>query len=163
MKYSVGFIRVNNKNYFIFKERGLFLHKWNGLGGRVDEGEDPIDSFIREVQEEMGLRLDKSVDKINREGILRVQLGDRPHDTIFLFSADVHRHENWEPISTEEGPIVELTYEEISSWEYKNQVAPLTAEIFYNCFRNEVWSYKMLYDVDKDRIQAYTADRDQPA
>jgi 8-oxo-dGTP diphosphatase len=36
------------------------LHKWNGVGGKIEAGEDPIQSVIREVWEETGLTITNS-------------------------------------------------------------------------------------------------------
>ena len=44
--------RVKKKNDF---HEG----KWNGLGGKFDEGESPEDCVIREIREESGLKIKK--------------------------------------------------------------------------------------------------------
>ena len=33
-------------------------HTWGGFGGRIDEGEDPLEAALREVSEELGIDLD---------------------------------------------------------------------------------------------------------
>lgn len=40
------------------KEKDVHEGKWNGLGGKVEVGETPLQCVIREVYEESGLRLE---------------------------------------------------------------------------------------------------------
>lgn len=37
------------------KKRGMGVGKWNGVGGKANEGEDIVDAAIRESQEEIGV------------------------------------------------------------------------------------------------------------
>jgi len=47
--------------------RGISNGKWNGLGGKIDDGETPEQCIIREVKEESGL----TVSNPKKHGILR--------------------------------------------------------------------------------------------
>lgn len=48
-------INENSEVLLIMKKRGFGQGKWNGPGGKVEIGENPKDSMIREVKEETGL------------------------------------------------------------------------------------------------------------
>ncbi len=50
---------INDKSevLLIMKKRGFGVGKWNGPGGKVEIGENPKDSMIREVEEETGFRV----------------------------------------------------------------------------------------------------------
>ncbi|MEM7826599.1 MAG: 8-oxo-dGTP diphosphatase [Candidatus Aenigmatarchaeota archaeon] len=37
--------------------RGVSKGKWNGLGGKIERGESPIDNVLREVNEEAGIKI----------------------------------------------------------------------------------------------------------
>ncbi len=37
------------------KKRGFGVGRWNGFGGKVNDGEQIIDAAIRETQEEVGI------------------------------------------------------------------------------------------------------------
>jgi 8-oxo-dGTP diphosphatase len=57
-KYVVGFIFLPDKSRIVLIEKkrpawqaGLY----NGIGGHIDENEEPIDAIIREVNEEAGI------------------------------------------------------------------------------------------------------------
>ncbi len=43
------------------KEKDVHEGKWNGLGGKVEVGETPLQCVIREVYEESGLRLESPI------------------------------------------------------------------------------------------------------
>lgn len=53
--------------------RGVSKGKWNGLGGKIDKGETPEESIVREVYEESGLR----VKKLEKVGTMRFYRGSR--------------------------------------------------------------------------------------
>lgn len=62
-KYTVGFLFSENRDWVVLikKERphwqkGLL----NGVGGHIEEGETPKECFIREFEEEAGVRLPES-------------------------------------------------------------------------------------------------------
>src|SRR6476469_9924460 len=41
------------------KKNDIHEGKWNGLGGKMEQGETPEECVIREVREESGLRIDQ--------------------------------------------------------------------------------------------------------
>ncbi len=56
----------------IRKKRGLGAGKINGVGGRLEDGESPLEGILRETREELGITL---IDPINR-GELHFQFLD---------------------------------------------------------------------------------------
>jgi 8-oxo-dGTP diphosphatase len=46
--------------------RGVSESKWNGLGGKIEEGETPLQNVIREVKEESNL----TVSKLKKHGVI---------------------------------------------------------------------------------------------
>jgi 8-oxo-dGTP diphosphatase len=59
MKFAtLCYIRKNGKTLMLHrvkKENDMHEGKWNGLGGKMEEGETPEECAIREVKEECGL------------------------------------------------------------------------------------------------------------
>jgi len=51
-------INDNNEVLLAMKKRDFGQGKWNGVGGKVEAGESPIQAAIREVKEEVGLKID---------------------------------------------------------------------------------------------------------
>jgi 8-oxo-dGTP diphosphatase len=100
--------------------------KWNGAGGKLKPGEDPMDGVIREVLEETGLR----VRDPRRHGVLDHFFGDRsiPAWSVHVFSAIDFEGE---PVRGEEGelrwfPVEEIPYGEM--WEDDLHWLPLLLE-----------------------------------
>jgi 8-oxo-dGTP diphosphatase len=58
MDYVVGFMICpqTNEVLFIEKQRPAFQKgKWNGVGGKIEPNEKPIDAMVREFREETGV------------------------------------------------------------------------------------------------------------
>jgi len=59
MKFAtLCYVRKNGKTLMLHrvkKEQDMHTGKWNGLGGKIEEGETPEECAIREVYEECGL------------------------------------------------------------------------------------------------------------
>jgi len=61
MKIAVlGYLQSNGKTLMIHRnKREIDMHKgkWNGLGGKIKEGETPEEALVREFNEESGLNI----------------------------------------------------------------------------------------------------------
>ena len=57
---TLCYIRKNGKTLMLHrvkKENDIHEGKWNGLGGKIEDGETPEECIIREVKEECGLNV----------------------------------------------------------------------------------------------------------
>ena len=57
---TLCYIQKDNKTLMLLrnkKEKDMHKGKWNGLGGKFEEGETPEECVIREVKEESGLKI----------------------------------------------------------------------------------------------------------
>ena len=100
--------------------------KWNGAGGKLEPGEDPVDGVIREVLEETGLRIREP----RLHGVLDHYFGDRvtPAWSVHIFSATEFEGD---PVGGDEGelrwfPVDEIPYGEM--WEDDLHWLPLLLE-----------------------------------
>jgi 8-oxo-dGTP diphosphatase len=56
MNYVCGFMFAKDKVLLIEKNRPAYLAgKWNGVGGKMEPGEEPIEAMVREFYEETGI------------------------------------------------------------------------------------------------------------
>jgi 8-oxo-dGTP diphosphatase len=69
---TLCFIRDGERVLMIRKKRGLGGGKINGVGGRLEGGESPLQGILRETQEELGITL---IDPVER-GELHFQFLD---------------------------------------------------------------------------------------
>lgn len=49
---TLCFVKKDNKILMINRNKYPFMGMWNGVGGHVEEGEDPLAGAIREIKEE---------------------------------------------------------------------------------------------------------------
>jgi len=79
---NLCFIVRDGRVLLIRKKRGLGAGKINGPGGKIDPGETPLESAIRETQEEIGV----TPLEVEERGMLHFQFADgyRLHCTVFL-------------------------------------------------------------------------------
>ncbi len=83
------FVRHNNQVLLIRKKRGLGAGKINGPGGRLDDGESPLQCAIREVQEELRI----TPIGVEPRGELAFQFVDGYALFVYVFSATSYEGE----------------------------------------------------------------------
>jgi 8-oxo-dGTP pyrophosphatase MutT (NUDIX family) len=79
------------------KKKGFGVGMWNGVGGKVEEGETIEQAMIREVEEEIGVKIDQFE---NRGKIMFADDGEN----FFTFEVNVFVSDKWqgEPVETDE-------------------------------------------------------------
>lgn len=79
------------------KKKGFGVGKWNGVGGKVEVGEAIEQAMVREVEEEIGVK----ITQFENRG--RIMFADDGED-FFTFDVNVFVSESWEgnPVETEE-------------------------------------------------------------
>lgn len=65
-------------------DKRLWAGRYNGIGGHVERGEDPLQAARREVREETGLE----VTELRLAGIVHVGLSQGPGVLLFLFTGE---------------------------------------------------------------------------
>ncbi|MEY8743904.1 NUDIX domain-containing protein [Bacillales bacterium AN1005] len=59
LKYTIGFIKRGNEFLMLNRNSCPDMGKWNGVGGKFEKGETPLECIIRETYEETGIKLRK--------------------------------------------------------------------------------------------------------
>ncbi|MGB5849540.1 MAG: 8-oxo-dGTP diphosphatase [Ignavibacteriaceae bacterium] len=120
----------------IKKENDYHRGKWNGLGGKFEQGESPEECAVREIEEESGLK----VKRIKMKGFITFPMFDGKEDWyVFLFTAEEFEGE---VIDSNEGkldwiPNNKLT--EINLWEGDKYFIPWL-------FKEKFFSAKFIYE-----------------
>ena len=76
-KLTLVLIYDSEKILLGMKKRGFGVGKWNGFGGKVEKGENILDSAKRELFEESNLEI-KSDRDIKKRGVISFRFEDNP-------------------------------------------------------------------------------------
>ena len=90
-------IQKEDKVLLGMKKRGFGVGRWNGFGGKVEEGEGIEEATIREMQEECGV----TVSNLQKHGVLDFSFSHTPDEIleVHIFKTDTFEGE---PVETEE-------------------------------------------------------------
>lgn len=89
-------------------DRGAWAGKFNGVGGHVEQAEDPLSAALREVKEETGI----TPSPLTLCGLVHIDVGENPGISLYIYVGETHTPEI--PTQTSEG-IAE--WQDISSLE----------------------------------------------
>lgn len=59
-KYTLAFIKKDNKILMLNRNKSPWMGSWNGVGGKLEKNETPLEAIIREVKEETNLVVTES-------------------------------------------------------------------------------------------------------
>ncbi|MUG70412.1 NUDIX hydrolase [Paenibacillus validus] len=100
LAYNICFIRRSDEILLLNRNKPSWMGRWNGVGGKVENGETPRASVLREVYEETGIRLDT----VRFKGIVTWLVDGRHYGGMYLYTAELEAAYPYEtPIKTEEG------------------------------------------------------------
>lgn len=71
---TLGIVHQQQKVLLGYKKRGFGAGKWNGFGGKVEDGEEVFDAARREIKEEAGI---DAID-LDRLGIVNFRFRGKP-------------------------------------------------------------------------------------
>lgn len=57
IKYTLAFLKRGNELLMLNREKGSWMGRWNGVGGKIENGETGEQCVLREIQEETGIQL----------------------------------------------------------------------------------------------------------
>lgn len=83
LKYTICFILQRDKILLLNREKPAWMGRWNGVGGKIEPGETPHHSVLREVWEETGIPLNEALFK----GIVTWQMDGTENGGMYLFLA----------------------------------------------------------------------------
>ncbi len=113
MRANLLFVVEDGRVLLIRKKRGLGMGKINGPGGKLEPGEDALSAAVREVEEELLIRVPKEA--CEEMGLLRFQFVDGLALHCVVFRAHAY---HGTPTETDEAkphwfPIDEIPFDEM--------------------------------------------------
>ncbi|WP_028988151.1 NUDIX hydrolase [Thermicanus aegyptius] len=59
LRFTICFILQGDKILLLNREKPAWMGRWNGVGGKIEPGETPQESILREIREETDLTLEE--------------------------------------------------------------------------------------------------------
>jgi 8-oxo-dGTP diphosphatase len=88
-------------------DKGAWQGRLNGIGGHIEQGEDPLQAARREIEEETGI---KEV-VLQLCGVITVDTGSKPGIGLYVFHGDLEHKPELE--SSDEGELHWIPFDEI--------------------------------------------------
>jgi 8-oxo-dGTP diphosphatase len=98
--YNICFITRGDEVLLLNRERSSWMGCWNGIGGKLEPGESPRDSMIREIAEETGI----TGYDLDFRGLITWNSGAGSYGGMYTYVAKVPADYEFQvPLRTEEG------------------------------------------------------------
>lgn len=108
--YTLLFLNRGDQIVLARKKEGFGQGKWNGYGGKVEEGESILAAAVRELEEESRIMI--SEEALSPRGFIDFFFSDKPewNQRVHLFNVEVF---DGEPLET---------YEMAPAWFFKHEI-----------------------------------------
>lgn len=82
------------------KKRGFGSDKWNGFGGKIEQGETPLDSIVRELQEESNLNLSHNKESISNVGYIKFFMNHmKLIMNVHIYTVTIHKFQDMSKVN----------------------------------------------------------------
>jgi len=154
LKYTICFIRQGERILLINRFKPPWMGSWNGVGGKIEPGETPLDSVRREIAEETGLYPEIVKDK----GLVTWRLEGQKTGGMHLFLAELPESAPYPtPRGTEEGI---LDWKE-TGWILDPENTGITPNIpyFLPCLLERRERFEHICDYEGDHLVGFESRR----
>lgn len=101
-KQTLCFVRRNDELLMLNRENKPTQGLWNGVGGKIDENETPMECIIREVKEETNI--DISTYDVIKKGVISWEVDDSYVGGLYVYLVDIENNYDYQtPKKTDEG------------------------------------------------------------
>jgi 8-oxo-dGTP diphosphatase len=102
LKYNICFFKQGNNILLLNRERPSWMGCWNGIGGKLEPGESPRHSMVREISEETGIH--EAEYQLAYKGIVTWSVDGGALGGMYLYIADLSEDVHYTtPVKTAEG------------------------------------------------------------
>ena len=101
-KQTLCFVRRNNELLMLNRENKPTQGLWNGVGGKIEENETPMECIVREVKEETNI--DISTYEVIDKGVISWEVDDSYVGGLYVYLVDIEDDYIYQtPKRTDEG------------------------------------------------------------
>lgn len=142
LNFTICFIKQGTKILLINREFPVWMGVWNGVGGKLEEGESPRESIIREVYEETGLLINYPQFK----GITSWIVDGKCVDGMYLYVAELQSEVRFDtPVKVREGILDWKEYEWISNPKNAGLTSDIPKYLKHILFDEIVYEHRCFY------------------
>jgi 8-oxo-dGTP diphosphatase len=146
LDYTVCFIKQESKILLLNRDFPSWMGVWNGVGGKLEEGETPRESVIREILEETGLEINNPIFK----GITTWFVGSKCVGGMYVYLAELPAETIFHtPTKTYEGILDWKDYEWIMNPKNKGIASDIPATIEYITLDKTIFEHRCFYNDEK--------------
>ncbi|RDW17587.1 DNA mismatch repair protein MutT [Oceanobacillus arenosus] len=100
LKYTICFIKRGNEILLLNREKSSWMGRWNGVGGKLEAEETPMECILREIKEETGIE----VAKVAYKGTVTWGDVNASSGGMYAFVAEIPENYSYHtPLKTDEG------------------------------------------------------------
>ena len=115
-KYTLAIIKRKDEVLMLNRNKSPWMGNWNGVGGKIEQMEDPLTSVIREIKEETNITVNNN--QISYKGVVTWNLFNNERSGLHLYLVNLSDDFNYEtPLKTNEGILDWKSIEWVSSFE----------------------------------------------
>lgn len=101
-KYTLAFLKRKDEILLLNRNKSPWMGSWNGVGGKLQEGETPLECILREIKEETGIDVEPS--KIQEKGFLTWEQFKALGNGLYLFLVELDPEFEYNtPVKVSEG------------------------------------------------------------
>lgn len=148
--YTICFLKQKDRFLLLNRSHPPVMGLWNGVGGKLEQGESPLAGVLREVREETGIHLDTAVYK----GIISWNVDGVHTGGMHAFVAELPEDlEYTTPLLTDEGI---LAWKELSWLLHKdNAGVPENLPLFLPTMLTDPQCYWHQFHYQNNRVISY--------
>lgn len=151
LKFTICFIKRGNSILLLNRETPAWMGMWNGVGGKLEDGETPTECIIREIKEETGIQLTEATFK----GVVTWQATDGTGaGGMYAFIAEVPEDYTYEtPVRHEEGI---LDWKDLDWVLHPDNVGVCNLQYFLPTLFNDDANYEHRFVYDGDDVHNFS-------
>src|SRR5690625_4212210 len=149
LKYTICFIKRGNEILMLNRESSSWMGMWNGVGGKLEKDETPLQCIIREVKEETGI----SLTDVEYKGNVTWGVDDSYSGGMYAYIAELPTtYEYPTPIKMEEGI---LDWKDIDWLLHPENAGVANLKYFLQLMLNDPRTYNHCFVYDGDEVKDF--------